>query len=218
MPTFHNRLFSSYLRAPWMLCAYENTQMLAQVWARQKFSRHSTTTSSSSLFAYFFRSPQGKLAHTKQTIKRAIWTRLSLILFCLHKYGPTLPLSLSLPLSPTLTHTHSHNFFPRYTQTHSLSHFFPEIDERKARVNEREWEDEAFSNTPFNVTLAVRESVLQWTTIKDRLRMKMKQNVVWELLSPHYYLFSWAFLFLIVQRRCWYYLTKDIARPVEVTQ
>ena len=93
MPTFHNRLFSSYLRAPWMLCAYENTQMLAQVWARQKFSRHSTTTSSSSLFAYFFRSPQGKLAHTKQTIKRAIWTRLSLILFCIHKYGPTLPLT-----------------------------------------------------------------------------------------------------------------------------
>lgn len=41
----------------------------------------------------FFRSPQGKLAHTKQTIKRAIWTRLSLILFCIHKYGPTLPLT-----------------------------------------------------------------------------------------------------------------------------
>ena len=64
-------------------------------------------------------------SNTKQTIKRAIWTRLSLILFCLHKYGPTLPfsLSLSLSLSPTLTHTHSHNFFPRYTQTHSLSLF-----------------------------------------------------------------------------------------------
>jgi hypothetical protein len=63
--------------------------------------------------------------HTKQPIKRAIWTRLSLILFLYtHKYGPTLPSSLALSLSLSLSFSLSVSLTLTYTHKHSRTYYF----------------------------------------------------------------------------------------------
>jgi len=67
-------------------------------------------------------------------------------------------LSLSLSLSLTYTHTQTQTSSQRGSLSSALSLSpFPVIDERKERER---GEEEAFSNTPFNVTLEERESVL----------------------------------------------------------